>query len=305
MLTSRRLALRYLAAGFALPALAACQAGPAAAPKPTPNNPLIRPKPQAGAAFTPVLASSELALGRNRFAIGLIDPKNQPITSGSVHLEFFKVDQASGNATKKSEGDATFRAVELLNRGLWVTSASFDAVGTWGAQVTLANPGTSPQVGRLAFEVKQAFSSPGYDKPAPRSQSPVVSDVGGDASHLCSSNPPCAFHQVSIAQALESGTKPLVLLFATPAFCTSGTCAPELSAITKLHDTGYADKASFVHVEIYSYPFDQQKPSPTVEEWHLESEPWVFLVDKGGVVRGRFEGAAPVEEIEPSLKSLV
>jgi hypothetical protein len=28
-------------------------------------------------------------------------------------------------------------------------------------------------------------------------------------------------------------------------------------------------------------------------------------VDKGGIVRDRFEGAAPFEELEPSLKSVL
>ena len=53
--------------------LEACQSPQAPATAPTAVNPLIKPKPTSGAELTPVLASSELALGRNRFAVGLID----------------------------------------------------------------------------------------------------------------------------------------------------------------------------------------------------------------------------------------
>jgi hypothetical protein len=43
----------------------------------------------------------------------------------------------------------------------------------------------------------------------------------------------------------------------------------------------------------------------TVDEWHLPSDPWTFIVDKTGIVRDRFEGSAPPEELEPSLKSVL
>src|SRR6266852_8574269 len=62
--------------------LDACQSPQAPAAAPTAVNPLIKPKATSGAELTPVLASSELALGCNRFAIGLIDAQSQPITSG-------------------------------------------------------------------------------------------------------------------------------------------------------------------------------------------------------------------------------
>jgi len=112
MLMTRRRALPVLAGLTAVALLEACQA-PAATPTPTAPNPLIKPRAASGAELTPVLASSELALGRNRFAIGLIDPQNQPITSGQVHLEFFKLDGQT--AEKRSEADAAFRALELQN----------------------------------------------------------------------------------------------------------------------------------------------------------------------------------------------
>ena len=43
----------------------------------------------------------------------------------------------------------------------------------------------------------------------------------------------------------------------------------------------------------------------TVEEWHLPSDPWTFVVDRTGVVRDRFEGAAPIDELEPALKAVL
>ncbi len=269
---------------------------------PTAANPLIKPKATSGAELTPVLASSELALGRNRFAIGLIDAQNQPITSGQVHIEFFKIDRQT--AEKRSEADAVFRALELQSKGIWVAATNFDVIGPWGGQVTLTPTSAQPKVARLNFDVRDHFSAPGYGDPAPRSASLTLPDVGGDASKLCTNQPPCGLHDLSIAGALQPAQKPLVVAFATPAFCTSALCGPELGTVLKLRD-GYSDRVNFVHVEIYEYPFEQQKTAKTVDEWHLPSEPWVFMVDRDGVVRDRFEGSAPLEELEPAVKALV
>jgi hypothetical protein len=299
---TRRAALQRLAAGLAVPLLAACSAP--AAPSPTATNPLVKPKAAAGVPLTAVLASAEVAVGRNRLGLGLIDARNQPIVAGDVLVEYFKVDPQAGTAQKRSEATAIFRSVEIPSRGIWVTTPTFEEPGPWGAQVSVQQAGAAPLSARLTFEVRPAFSAPGYDQPAPRSATPSLALVNGDAARICSASPPCDLHDLSIQAALESAQRPMVVLFATPAICTSATCAPELSAVQALRDR-HDERASFVHVEIYTYPFEDLKPAPSVEEWRLPSEPWVFVVDRQGIVRDRFEGAAPLEELEPALLPLL
>jgi hypothetical protein len=307
-LTRRRIT-QILFVGGAATLAAACQgaapsqpqAQQAPAAQPTAANPLVKPR-ASGAPLTAVQASSELAVGRNRFAIGLIDESNQPVVSGSVNVEFFKLQ--GNDAQKRADSPAVFRSVGGASKGIWVAPATFPEVGPWGAQVTLDAGDGNPKVARMTFQVREQFSAPGYDAPAPRSASPTDKDVGGDTSHICSNSPPCDLHSLSIADALQPGTRPLVVLFATPALCTSATCAPELQAVQQLHGS-YAEQANFIHVEIYQYPFDGLKTARTVDEWHLPSDPWTFIVDKAGIVRDRFEGAAPVEELEPSLKAVL
>ena len=308
MPVTRRVATRILMGGAMASLLAACQQAqqapkPAAAPAPTAPNPLIKPKPAAGVDLTAVQASSEVAVGRNRFAIGLIDARNQPITSGTVGIEYFKL-ATNGTAEKRSDAAAVFRSVGGLSKGVWAAPANFNETGQWGAQVTLDQGAGEPKVARFNFEVRPKFSAPGYDEPAVRSASLTARDVNGDVSRICSNTPACSLHSMSVADALAPGQKPLVLLFATPAMCTSATCAPELEAIQQLHGT-YGEQANFIHIELYQYPYDAQKLVKAVDEWHLPSDPWAFFIDKTGIVRDRFEGAAPFEEIEPSLKGLL
>jgi hypothetical protein len=304
---TRRQLTQLVVGGAVASLMAACQTAapnqpqaPAAAS--TASNPLIKPR-ASGAPLTAVQASSELAQGRNRFAIGLIDDRNQPVVAGSVNVEFFKL-LANGQAEKRAESPAVFRSVGGASKGIWAAPIAFSEVGGWGAQVTLDGGDGSPKVARMNFQVRDQFSAPGYAAPAPRSVSLTDKDVGGDTSHICSNSPPCELHSLSIADALQPADRPLVLLFATPALCTSATCAPELQAVQQLHGT-YAERANFIHVEIYQYPFDGQHTAKTVDEWNLPSDPWTFVIDKTGIVRDRFEGAAPVEELEPSLKALL
>jgi hypothetical protein len=307
LLTRRQMALAVFG-GAVTSLLAACQSAPsqpaaqAPAAPPTAPNPLVKPR-SSGTELTAVQASSELAQGRNRFTLGLIDARNQPVTAGKVNVEFFRL-LSNGQAEKRADAAAVFRSVGGASKGIWVAPASFPETGQWGAQVTLDTGDGAPKLARLNFQVRPTFSAPGYDDPAPRSASPTDRDVNGDTSHICSSTPPCSLHTLSIADALAPGQKPLVVLFATPALCTSATCAPELEAVVQLHST-YAEQANFIHVEIYQYPFDGLHTAKTVDEWSLPSDPWTFIVDKAGIVRDRFEGAAPVEELEPSLKAVL
>jgi hypothetical protein len=293
-----------LALGGAATLLAACQspAPTRTLPQPTLPNPLIKPK-AGGADLVALQASSELALGRNRFALGLVDSANQPQTTGTVQLEFFKL-AADGTGEKKSEAPAVFRSVGGASKGVWVAQTDFKETGSWGAQVTLNQPDTAARVARMNFDVREKFSAPGYGDPAVRSASVTAADVGGDLSRICTNQPPCELHSLSIARALEGGQKPLVAAFATPPQCTSATCGPELDAVLQLNKI-YGDRVNFIHVEIYEYPFDGQKVAKTVDEWKLPSDPWIFVVDRGGVVRDRFEGAAPAEEIEPAIKAVL
>jgi hypothetical protein len=213
--------------------------------------------------------------------------------------------RADGTAEKRADAAATFRMVGASpSKGIWVTPTEFAEAGAWGAQITVEQDNEPPRLTRVSFEVKPKFSAPGYDEPAPRSVTQTIDDVGGDVSRLCSNRPPCAMHTTSIASAIEAGQKPLVVVFATPALCTSAICGPELESVLQLQAT-YAERANFVHVDIYEYPFDGQKVVKTVEEWHLPSEPWTFVIDRGGVVRDRFEGSAPADEVEPALKALL
>jgi hypothetical protein len=58
----------------------------------------------------------------------------------------------------------------------------------------------------------------------------------------------------------------------------------------------------FIHVEIYTDNDPKKGFNRWVQEWNLPTEPWVFLVDDAGMIRGKFEGAVSVVELESAVR---
>ena len=98
-------------------------------------------------------------------------------------------------------------------------------------------------------------------------------------------------------EAIENG--PSVIVFATPAWCTSEACGPLLEQVKALSPT-YSD-LNYVHVEVYEdiqvSSFAELILVPAIDEWSLPSEPWIFVTDVSGTVVASFEGAASDAEL--------
>jgi broad specificity phosphatase PhoE len=66
----------------------------------------------------------------------------------------------------------------------------------------------------------------------------------------------------------------------------------------------YSDRVVFTHQEIWQ-DVTTQRVSPTVEEWRLLSEPWIFVVDGQGIIRAKFEGLTTAREIATALQQML
>ena len=124
--------------------------------------------------------------------------------------------------------------------------------------------------------------APTIGSPAIRSKTLTVRDVK-DPSELCTAAPPCDLHATSLDELLANG-KPTVVLFASPGYCSSQTCAPQLGVLLGVRPK-YGDAINFHHVEIYKDPRNQVL-ADAVTEWRLPSEPWIFFVDRNGTIVG-------------------
>ncbi len=287
---SRRRFLLSGAATFGAALLAACTA-PAAPPQPTPAAPAKAATPSI------VLATSELVTGPNRFAVGIIDEANKPIVNAAVRFSFFQLSGQEG--VKRAEAAATFRWVDQQTRGIYTAPVQFDVPGRWGVEAVVEQAGRSLTI-RAPFEVKATGSAPMIGGPAVRSKTPTAEEVA-DVSTICTAAPPCSLHTASLDALLGNG-RPSVILFATPGFCTSATCAPQLGVLLDVQPR-HADDLNFLHVEIFKDPRNQVL-ADAVTEWRLPSEPWLFFVDRQGTIVDRYDGIATADEIEASIARL-
>ena len=301
--------------------LAACGGGgEKSAPQPV-VTPTATPTPT----IEPIIVASDLAVGPNRFVVGLVDPtRNELVIDARLHLRLFKLESQAGTATLKAVVDARPLTVQrsythihedgkLENHeagtvGVYVAQLEFDSPGTWGVEITGTQKDGQP-LPRLvpAFTVQERSRSVPLGAPAPSTVQLVLSDVK-DISEIDTSNPPNPdMHSMTVADAVKSGT-PTVIVFATPSFCVSRTCGPVKETVDQLYGK-YKGRANFVHIEPYDLAKVQSGqglvPVPAMAEWGLQSEPWVFMVDEGGTVAVKFEGIVGFDELEAALTSLL
>jgi hypothetical protein len=246
--------------------------------------------------------ASELVVGDQRVPIGILD-HNTPVSDATVHLRSFYV--GSGSAVFKGESPAPFKGEGLGGAGIYAGHLAFDKPGNWRLDVTASRPNGTHLAAQLPINVLANPIVPGVGQPAPRSNNPTASTVS-DVSLIDTGQPPDDMHQVSIAQAIADH-KPTLVVFASPAFCTSALCGPEVKVVQGLEPT-YKDRLTFIHVEIYqNYKPDPAKrtPAQTVLDWRLQTEPWIFLIDSGGVIRTRFEGATGADEVKAAIDQLL
>src|SRR3989304_8556727 len=132
---------------------------------------------------TAVVSNSELAVGENRFVVGLLDQDTEAVTGAEVAFRFFKLD--GDQETPKGEAKATAVTVERSyththadgkgekhsagETGVYGAHPTFDEAGSWGVEVTATIEGKTLDPVGAAFPVLQGGASWAVGAPAPRS----------------------------------------------------------------------------------------------------------------------------------------
>ncbi len=275
----------------------------------------------------PIVISSDLAVGGNRFLIGLQDQETGALVlDADLDFAFFLLDSDTG--TLKFERDAESIVImrsyththddgfvethEAGEVGAYRTTADFDVPGLWGVEVTgTTADGETLEPLRPTFSVNEEPFGLAVGDPAPLTEQVLVSDVGDIREIDSSESPIPEQHNMTVADAVTSGV-PTVIAIATPAFCESQICGPTKAFFDDLYNE-YNDVANFVHVE----PFQVQPVrdgeceslfdcrNSIIDEWRLQSEPWVFIVDADGNIAAKFDGLVTFDEMADALEELI
>ena len=134
---------------------------------------------------------------------------------------------------------------------------------------------------------------------APRVHTQTLTDVGGNAKAIDTRVPP-ALDMLKDDLYDVLGKKPVVLVFATPQLCQSRVCGPVVDVAEQVKSETKAD-VSFIHNEVYVDNNPNKGLRPQLTAYGLQTEPWIFVIDRTGKVVQRFEGAVSVDELKAAV----
>ena len=284
----------------------------------------------ARAPFLPTLANADAGAGANRLSFTIQDDRGQirgdltvrvaiydlatdPDTPVAAQFAQF-ISYASESPLPVQHQHATGASLSdnarYVGAGIYVVPAYFPRPGTWGLEFQIA-PGDVPfdaaeaeeVLFRLAVRARRAAPAVGQAALATPSRTLVDEP---DLRRLTSDpTPEPGLYQLSIDDALANG-RLLLLIFATPAFCHSRTCAPALDVVKAVWRDHAADLDA-IHVEVFENPEDpsELREAAAFLAWDLPSEPWVFVIDGRGVIVAAYEGSVTDRELRGDVEGLV
>ena len=133
----------------------------------------------------------------------------------------------------------------------------------------------------------------------------TINSVSGLKEITSSKIPDPGLYQISVANAINTDM-PTVVTFASPAYCQTATCGPQVAILSKVKDD-YIGRVNFIHIEVYENHYDiggdfsKAKISPHLEEWGILTEPFTFLIDREGRIGKKFEGFVSNVELSDAL----
>jgi hypothetical protein len=150
----------------------------------------------------------------------------------------------------------------------------------------------------VAVALTTPIPGPGQRPPDVATDTPA--SVHGKVSLLTTRLPPESMHSVSFNHVL--GRRPVALLFSTPQLCTSRVCGPVTDEIVELQHT-FGHRIVFIHEEVYVNNQPQRGLRPQLKAFHLETEPWLFTVNRKGIITARLQGVFGINEARAALEA--
>jgi hypothetical protein len=274
--------------------------------------------------------------GANRYPFGVFDREQGQVTDVEVALYLAKVPEpkrgtksSSGNRGQQAKAEKqaldqpavgpfpasieslatrpAFRAESTAEdpdaaRVVYSAQLDFPREGGWRIAAIVKDDGELKGGLLPSAEVGEFHRLPEVGQKAPSIHTPTAQDVGGGLSKITTRIPPDTQNKVDYADAL--GKEPIVLLFATPQFCQSRVCGPVVDVAEQVKSE-YGDEAAFIHMEIYENNDPGRGTRPQVRAFHLPSEPYLFTVDRRGVVRDAIEGAFGLQSMREAVDKAI
>lgn len=282
-------------------------------------------EPPADAPVRPSLAVGPVAVGHNRLAFGLVDEGGSLVDDAEVTATLWTLADAGDGEMIGTEvathaltrvalpqdyqhehADGSDHLHDARDATVYVAEVEFDRPEWWGAELSITIDGELLAPMRVPFWVDADTPEPAVGERIPASRQPTTADT--EIELIDSADPPRPeLHDRTIADALAEN-RPLMVVFATAAFCQTQFCGPVLDGVAIPLSEQYGDRMEFIVVEPFDLEMARQGelvPMSIMNEWGLASEPWIFVTDADGVVTHRFQGITSLDEVRAAVEQVL
>lgn len=236
--------------------------------------------------------------GENRYPFEVFERNGAPVADAEVAIYYSRVPTPHAGAKSKTGNKGQIAKAEQQALDQPAVGPFPAAVETLATKPAFQTPSTvdDPEAAKVVYSTQLDFPSNGEWRLAA-----ILKEGDETRAKLLPIAAVGEFHRVprpgqaapriqtpNYADAL--GKEPIVLLFTTPKFCQSRVCGPVVDVAAQVkHESG--DKGAFIQMEIYNDNDPGKGVRPQVRAFHLPSEPWLFTINRHGVVSSAIEGA--------------
>jgi hypothetical protein len=257
-----------------------------------------------------ILGTPDLGAGVSRVAFALFDETGLfDVPTLTVQTFRYPNGPEAPRTGPAEEASVRYHPFPFGTRGTFTGALDLAAAGLWGLEVAVPRPDGSVRTVLVPVEVAEQARAVAIGAPAPASRNRTALDVASLAELTTSPVPDPALYGASIEDLLGRN-QPFVVTFASPAFCTTALCGPQVELLSELAPA-YGDRIAFVHIDLYANPHEIQgdltraRRSPLLDEWGATCDQWTFVVDADGRVAARFESYAARDELEPAILAVL
>ena len=306
---SRREFIRTSSLTVLAASLAACSKDPSPSASPTATNgdggtldDVIAGRAQT---LTYISVGTELLSGASeRLAFGIVDSAAQQLVREATGRVWFA---ATREETAEGPFEIAFFGEGLPeDRGFFAADVTFPADGQFLVLAEI-DRGQGLEIAAGNVQVGRRNGMPIAGEAAPKAQTPTT-DAARGVDPICTAQPPCGMHARSLKDVLAAGDKAIVMI-ATPAYCTSRLCGPEIEILDQLRTDEVGEGIEFVHIELLANDepdtIKLTSPlSPAAIAFGTSEEPAFYAIGTDGVIIERILGPGDVATFRDALERL-
>jgi hypothetical protein len=248
--------------------------------------------------------------GRNRIAFGVIDDQNRFVYGPTAIYLARNPDRGAVRGPYLAPADLLVTEPAFRSQQAATEEDPFAAIyeatrvplnqsGRWAMLVlTKVSGRLVAAAGQL--DVKDESPIPDVGDEAPQVVTDTVESAGSLEAIDTRKPPARELHEESFSDVV--GEKPVALLFATPQLCQSRVCGPVTDIALQLHQR-FGDRVQFIHQEVFEGNNAQNPLREPLREFNLQTEPWLFTVDRDGRIAARLEGSFGLRAFQDAVEA--